>query len=56
MLEYEYIEIANITETQLKGKIGTTEQYMLLIAFSKLTELYKMEQTPYYLSKLKFIV
>lgn len=56
MLECEYEEIANITETQLKGKMGVTEQYTLLIAISILTALHKMEFTAFNLSKLKFVI
>lgn len=56
VLECEYEEIANITETQLKGKMGVTEQYTLLIAISILTALHKMEFTAFNLSKLKFVI
>lgn len=56
MLECEYIEIANITETQLKGKIGVTEQYALLIAISIPIALHGMEFTAFILRKLKFVI
>lgn len=56
MPECEYIKIANTTETQLKGEIRTPEQYTLLIAFSKLTALYKIEHTAHNLRNLKFTV
>lgn len=56
MLECEYIEIANITENQLKGKTGVTEQYTPIIVISILTALHEMEFTAFILSKLKFVI
>lgn len=45
------MEMANITDTHPKGKIGVTEQHTLLIAISILIALHKIEFNAFILSK-----